>query len=88
MARDYQKEYKRYQGKPEQIRRRSLRNKARRKMVKRHGKAKLRGKDVHHKRGIGGGNNMSNLAAISKSKNRSFRRSSKGKNLGLRHKKK
>jgi hypothetical protein len=85
MARNYRAEYDRYQGKPSQIKRRSMRNKARRKLAKKVGKAKLRGKDVHHKRGMH--NSMGNLAAISPSKNRSFKRSKTGKNLGLRKRK-
>lgn len=73
MARDYKAEYRNYQGRPEQIRNRSQRNKARRLMIKRRGKAAVRGKDVDHKRHIahGGSNAMSNLRIRSKSANRS-----------------
>lgn len=46
--RDYKKEYEEYHGSPEQIQRRSERNQARRKAVKKHGKAALRGKEVDH----------------------------------------
>ena len=54
------------------------RKRARRKMLKA-GKVKP-GQDVHHKKPIsrGGSNDMKNLAAINPSKNRSFRRNSKG----------
>lgn len=76
--RNYKREYEKYQGRPDQIRRRSMRNKARRKMVKKHGRAKLRGKDVGHLRGIGGGNGSKNLRIQSKRKNRSFKRNSDG----------
>lgn len=46
--RDYKKEYRDYQGKPEQIKRRAERNAARRKAVKKYGKAALKGKEVDH----------------------------------------
>ena len=52
------KHYAEYQGTPEQIAKRSQRNKARREMEKKHGAAALKGKDVDHKTPIrsGGGN--------------------------------
>jgi hypothetical protein len=46
--RDYAKEYREYHAKPEQKKRRADRNAARRKAVKRVGKAALRGKEVDH----------------------------------------
>lgn len=48
------------------------RHRARRAMEKKVGKAKLRGKDVHHKRPVksGGGNSGSNLALASRKSNR------------------
>ena len=46
--RNYRKEYDEYQGKPEQIKRRAQRNKARADAVKRYGKKALRGKEVDH----------------------------------------
>lgn len=46
--RDYKKEYRDYHAKPEQKKRRAARNDARRKAVKKHGKAALRGKEVDH----------------------------------------
>lgn len=74
MARDYKKEYERYQGKPEQIARRSSRNKARRKLMKA-GRVRLGdGVDVAHSNGNPKDNKMSNLKVQSKSKNRSFKR--------------
>lgn len=48
-ARNYKAEYKRYHGKPEQIKRRAERGKSRSLMIKKHGKAALKGKDVDHK---------------------------------------
>lgn len=72
-ARDYAREYATYQGTPEQLKNQSTRHKARRAMIKKHGKAALDGKDVHHKNGIDNGNGYSNLAIMSKSKNRSLK---------------
>jgi len=68
--RNYRKEYDNYQGLSEQIKRRSSRNKARRKMVK-SGKAKKGdGKDVHHKDGNPKNNARKNLTIMGKSSNR------------------
>ena len=69
---DYAKHYAEYQGKPEQIAKRSARNKARRAMVKKHGAAAVAGKDVDHKKPLrkGGGNGMSNLRLRSIKSNR------------------
>lgn len=46
--RNYKKEYREYHAKPAQKKRRADRNAARRKAIKRLGKAKLRGKEVDH----------------------------------------
>jgi len=46
--RDYAKEYREYHATPAQKKRRAQRNTARRKAVKKHGKAALRGKEVDH----------------------------------------
>lgn len=69
-GRRYDLEYKNYQGKPEQIKRRSSRNKARRKLGI-YGKG---GGDVAHKDGNPNNNKKSNLKVQPKSKNRSFKR--------------
>lgn len=69
--RDYKKEYREYQGTPEQRRNRSNRNKARRLVEKKMGRAKLRGKDVDHKDGNPMNNSIKNLQITSKSYNRS-----------------
>lgn len=74
MARNYKKEYENYQGNPEQIKRRSSRNKARRTMVKAGKASKGDGKDVAHKNGNPKDNNSSNLKMQAKSKNRSYAR--------------
>ena len=74
--RDYKKEYKAYQGKPEQIKNRSKRNQARATMAKAGKVKKGDGLDVDHKRALSksGLNQLSNLQVISASKNRSFSR--------------
>lgn len=79
MARDYRKEYDRYQGKPEQIKNRAMRNAARAKMVKA-GKAKKGdGKDVAHVVALDkGGSNSDGLRVVNRAANRSFRRDKKG----------
>jgi len=70
MARDYKKEYDNYHKKPEQRRRNDSRKAARRLMVKKHGKAKLAGKDVDHKDRNPKNNSSSNLRIQSKKTNR------------------
>lgn len=69
-------EYKNYQGKPEQIHNRSLRNQARRDAADRGMVHKGDGMDVDHKKPLirGGGNGAGNLRVQSKSSNRSFPR--------------
>ena len=64
--RDYKKEYANYQGTPEQIARRSSRNKARRAM----GDKAVKGKDVGHKDNNPLNNNPKNLRNEDPSKNR------------------
>lgn len=51
----------------------ATRHRARRAVIKTRGKSSVAGKDVHHKKGLksGGSNKRSNLASISRSKNRS-----------------
>ena len=74
MARNYAKEYANYHSRPEQIKKRSSRNKARRLAVK-EGKAKKGdGKDIHHRDGNPLNNTQGNLKSMAKSKNRSFAR--------------
>jgi len=70
MARDYKKEYENYHKKPEQRRRNDARKAARRLMVKKHGKAKLAGKDIDHKDRNPKNNSSSNLRIQSKKTNR------------------
>lgn len=68
--------YKDYQGTPEQIAKRSERNKARRAMEAKHGAAAIAGKDIDHKTPIrsGGGNAMSNLRIQTPAQNRGWER--------------
>jgi 5-methylcytosine-specific restriction endonuclease McrA len=66
--RDYRKEYDEYQGTPEQIKNRSLRNAARRKMGLEVGDPR----EVDHKKPLsrGGSNNKNNLRVVLRSTNR------------------
>lgn len=82
-VRDYGKEYK-WHGTPEQIAKRSARNKARRMMEKELGKSALKGKDVDHKKPLskGGSNSRSNLQVLSVRENRGT------KNIGIKKRKK
>lgn len=77
MTRNFRQEYDRYQGKPEQIKRRASRNAARALMAKSGKVAKGDGKDVDHKNGSPLQNNKNNLRVVSKTTNRSFPRNSK-----------
>lgn len=81
MARNYDKEYANYQGKPEQIKNRSERNSARREMAAKGLVQKGDGKDVDHRTPIskGGGNTPGNLRVVGKSANRSFARTKGGR---------
>jgi len=76
MPRNYRQEYDRYQGTPEQIKKRSARNAARRKMEQKGLVRKGDGKDVDHVQALakGGDNDTDNLRVLPKSKNRSFPR--------------
>lgn len=67
--------YKDYQGRPDQIAKRSLRNQARATMQKAGKVSKGDGLDVDHKTPIraGGGNSTKNLRAIPKGRNRGWR---------------
>lgn len=77
MARDYKKENI-YKSKPDQIKKRVLRNKARRQAIK-DGKAKVGdGTSIEHKKPLskGGTNSKSNLKVVSFEDNSSFDRNS------------
>lgn len=79
MARDYKGEYDKYQGKPEQIKRRASRNAARATMEKEGKVHKGDGKDVIHKSGNPTNNSKGNLGVQSKSANRSYPRTKDAK---------
>ena len=75
-GRDYEREYRLYQGRPEQIKHRAQRNAARAAMEKVYGAAALAGKDVDHENPIrsGGGNARSNLRIATVKANRGWNR--------------
>lgn len=78
MARDYRREYDTFQGKPEQIKKRAMRNAARAKMAKAGKVHKGDGMDVAHVVALDkGGTNKTGLRVESKSANRSFARDAK-----------
>lgn len=64
------KNYKKYWGNPKAVRDRSLRNQARRKMMKAGRVRKWDGKEVDHRNGIAGWNGNNNLRVISRTLNR------------------
>ena len=66
--RDYKKEYRDYQGKPEQIKRRTQRNQSRQKLID--AGVDVRGKDVDHKDHNTANMAMSNLRVRSVHANR------------------
>lgn len=79
MARNYRAEYDKYQGRPDQIKKRAERNAARAKMMKKGKVHKGDGKDVAHVVALDkGGSNKTGLRVESKSANRSFLRDKKG----------
>ena len=78
-GRNYKREYASYQGKPEVIKKRTSRDKARRTMQKSGVVAKGSGKDVHHVNANPYDNRPHNLRVVNRSANRSFRRTRTGK---------
>lgn len=74
MARNYRLEYDNYAGKPEQIKRRDSRNKARAAMVKAGKAHKGDGMDVEHKNGNPLDDKQSNYKLGTKHDNRSYAR--------------
>lgn len=69
---------KEYNARPENKKKRAANNRARRLMIKKHGEAAVKGKDVDHKDGNPRNNNPSNLRIMSRKKNRG-RNNNKGK---------
>ena len=84
MPRNYSSEYKKYQSKPAQKKKRAGRNTARKKMTAAGKVRKGDGKDVAHKNGNPRDNRSSNLKVISAAKNRSFRRTSTSRKVNRR----
>lgn len=79
MPRSYKKEYDSYHSKPEQVKNRMARNRARYKLMKEGKVKKGDGMDVAHVKAIDkGGTNGDGLKVQSRSANRSFKRDSKG----------
>lgn len=76
-ARNFRSEYDNYQGKPEQIKRRAARNKARREMEKAGKVRKGDNKDVGHADGNPLNNKRSNWNVESEHANRSYPRTKK-----------
>jgi hypothetical protein len=77
--RDYEMEYKTYQGTPEQKKNRAARNAARAKLMRKGKVKKGDGMDVAHVKALDkGGSNSTGLKVEPKGKNRSFRRDKKG----------
>lgn len=78
--RNYAQEYANYDGTPEIKKRRAERNKARRIMEREGVVHKGDGLDIDHKKPLskGGTTTRSNLKAVPASKNRSYKRTSKG----------
>lgn len=74
MARDYKAEYANYHSSPKQKKNRAARNAARAAMVKKGKVKKGDGKDVTHRDGNPRNNSSKNLGVLSKSKNRSYKR--------------
>lgn len=76
MARNYRREYDKYQGKPEQIKNRAKRNAARAEMVKEGRASKGDGKDVDHRTPLskGGSTSKANLRVVSVHTNRAYKR--------------
>lgn len=76
--RPYDKEYADYQGKPEQIKKRAERNKARAKLAKEGKVSKGDGMDVAHVKAVDKGGSIKDGLKVEKaSANRSFKRDSK-----------
>jgi hypothetical protein len=71
--RDYKREYAIYHGKPSEIKRRALRNKARRILIRMGKVHKGDNKDVHHRNHDVSNTTLGNLEIMSRNKNRSIK---------------
>jgi 5-methylcytosine-specific restriction endonuclease McrA len=83
LVRNYKHEYEAYQGKPDQLKKRAARNKARRQMEREGRVSKGDNKDVDHKVPLkkGGSTSKSNLRVTSTKTNRSWRKGKTGYNI-------
>ena len=81
MARNYKQEYARYQGTPEQKKRRAMRNKVRRQALKDGRVTKGSGFDIHHRDGNPMNTSPNNLIVQHSSQNRSFKRDKNAKKV-------
>ena len=79
MSRDYKQEYARYQGTPEQKKRRAMRNKAGRAALRSGRVSKGSEFDIHHRDGNPMNNSPENLFVSHRSQNRSFKRDKNAK---------
>ena len=70
-----------FQKKPTEVKKRVLRNAARRHALAIGRVHKHDGKDIDHKQGTGAGNAASNLRVLSRHANRSYRRTSSGRQI-------
>lgn len=85
-VRDYKRENALYNSRPENVKKREERNRARRELTKEGKVHKGDGLDVDHKKPLskGGKTIPSNLRAVPASENRSFRRNAKGQLVSQR----
>ena len=79
-VRDYKTQYEKYDGRPDQIKKRAERNKARSELSKAGLVHKGDGKDIDHIKPLskGGKNTRSNMRVVPASENRSFSRNKDG----------
>lgn len=75
-GRDYTYD-KAYESRPEQIKRRASRNRARRRLIAARGVSRMKGKDVDHRNGNPLDNRPENLRVESKKKNRGRKKTNK-----------
>lgn len=77
----HRKNQSKFEKKPSEVKKRVLRNKARAMLIKEGKVHKHDGKDVDHIHGTQGGNKPSNLRVLSQHNNRSYKRTSQGKQI-------
>lgn len=77
----HRKNQAKFQKKPSEVKKRVARNQARAIMIKQGKVHKHDHKDVDHKRGVQAGNGAGNLRVLSQHNNRSYKRTSSGKQI-------